>query len=186
MEQATIMKRRAFTLIELLIVVAIIGILAAIAVPNFLNAQIRAKTARSVADMRAIKLGLHQYRLDNNAYPNYVGGVPGRLARLIRLTTPVAYLSTIPTDPFRPKELSTDAGDVYPYWPIDVADGKRERGEFSHMPRVEQAKGTFILLGAAPNGLYEPSTAEGALGIHMEYDASNGVVSIGDIYVLGP
>ena len=46
------MKTKAFTLIELLIVVAIIGILAAIAVPNFMNAQIRAKAARSFADIR--------------------------------------------------------------------------------------------------------------------------------------
>lgn len=48
------MKNRAFTPIELLIVVAIIGILAAIAVPNFTNALIRAKIGRVYGDMSAI------------------------------------------------------------------------------------------------------------------------------------
>lgn len=48
------MRNRAFTLIELLIVVAIIGILAVIAVPNFLEAQTRAKVSRVHADLRNI------------------------------------------------------------------------------------------------------------------------------------
>jgi prepilin-type N-terminal cleavage/methylation domain-containing protein len=47
----------AFTLIELLIVVAIIAILAAIAVPNFLEAQVRSKVSRAKADMRSIATG---------------------------------------------------------------------------------------------------------------------------------
>ena len=63
------MKTRvAFTLIELLIVVAIIAILAAIAVPNFLEAQVRAKVSRVKSDMRAVATALESYHVDNNRY----------------------------------------------------------------------------------------------------------------------
>ena len=62
---------QGFTLIELLIVVAIIGILAAIAVPNFMNAQIRAKVAKVEGDFRSLATALESYRLDRNGYPPY-------------------------------------------------------------------------------------------------------------------
>lgn len=99
--------RHAFTLIELLIVVAIIAILAAIAVPNFLEAQTRAKISRTKNDMRALTTALESYMVDGNAYPtcNRTGTAmtdTPPYTVLERLSTPIAYMTSASLkDPFK-------------------------------------------------------------------------------------
>ena len=65
----------AFTLVELLVAIAIILILVGIALPNFLAAQTRSKIARVSADMRSVATAFEEYQTDNRKYPTMI--VPG-------------------------------------------------------------------------------------------------------------
>jgi len=89
------MKRaKGFTLIELLIVVAIIGIIAAIAIPNLLNAIDRGKQKRTMADMRSLGTAIESYSIDNSRYPVGMSNVAA--AGISAHIAPV-YIKTVPT-----------------------------------------------------------------------------------------
>src|SRR5882672_10200404 len=59
-------RRGGFTLVEIMIVVAIIALLAAIAVPNFLRARKRSQATRILEDLRIIDSAIDQYAIENN------------------------------------------------------------------------------------------------------------------------
>jgi prepilin-type N-terminal cleavage/methylation domain-containing protein len=59
-------KQRGFTLVEIMIVVAIIALLASIAVPNFLRARKRAQASRILEDLRMIDNATDEYAIENN------------------------------------------------------------------------------------------------------------------------
>ena len=68
-------RQKGFTLIELLIVVAIIGIIAAIAIPNLLNAINRGRQKRTMSDIRSIATAIEAYSVDFNFYPKVTATV---------------------------------------------------------------------------------------------------------------
>ncbi|MFA5585844.1 MAG: prepilin-type N-terminal cleavage/methylation domain-containing protein [Saccharofermentanales bacterium] len=62
-------SEKGFTLIELLIVVAIIGILAAIAIPQFSSYRQKAYNSGAQSDLKNLKTGMEAYMADNQEYP---------------------------------------------------------------------------------------------------------------------
>lgn len=94
-------KQPGFTLIELLIVIAIILILISIAMPNFLEAQRRAKVARTMSDMTSVRTALESYAVDHRAYPPPFGIIVNGRDSWAVLSTPIAYISQARViDPF--------------------------------------------------------------------------------------
>jgi len=199
---------RGFTLIELLIVVAIIAILALIAVPNFLEAQTRAKVSRLKADMRTAATALEAYAVDHNTYPfarlALIAGWSqinrGGIFMVIDLTTPIAYLTSLNLkDPFIP-EIATDRwGDIPAYHQSQGSVSRTFNYMNIDMGRAEWNLGPtnvhWVLISYGPDHIRGPipgvsppylhSYARDPIGTNYYaaawYDPTNGTVSGGDI-----
>ncbi len=62
-------NRRGFTLVEIMIVVAIIGLLAAIAIPNYVNSRATAAGNACIANLRQLDSAIQMFQVDNGAWP---------------------------------------------------------------------------------------------------------------------
>ena len=119
-------NQTGFTLIELLIVVAIIGILAAIAIPNLLTAMQRSKQKRSMADMRSAATAWEAYAVDNNAYT--AAGAEGDFDLANYTALNYSSLSVL-LSPTYIRSLPANDGWTRPFeWYVDAATGAQEYG----------------------------------------------------------
>ena len=180
-------RRAAFTLIELLIVVAIIAVLAMIAVPNFLEAQVRAKVSRVKSDIRTIAIACEAYMLDYNSYPPDQDNNPFSTDErgYAVLTSPIAYMMVKPDDPFsRPFNTGDPNNDnVAPWYELaSGADALREGTRFPDRYIVQ----CFYISSFGPDQVRAQANDDFPFDSNLRtYDPTNGTVSFGDIYRLG-
>lgn len=99
--------KKAFTLIELLAVVAVVAVLCAIALANAQDAMVRSKVARARSDLMALSTALAGYRTDHTEYPPATSFCAPRMESRFdyyrappALSSPVAYISSLPPDVF--------------------------------------------------------------------------------------
>ncbi len=187
-------RRGAFTLIELLIVIAIILILIGIALPNFLSAQIRAKVTNAMGDLKTLDTALESYRIQFTKYPDWTknlvnGSIDGQhpnQIRFYRLTTPIKFIQRIPDDPFATIMNASDMkqwGWAYDY--IDCQDGKSDTSCWGYLWRLNSWGPDGINGWGGLRDVGKPQGCPNGYPL-FTYNPTNGTTSLGDLVWVGP
>jgi prepilin-type N-terminal cleavage/methylation domain-containing protein len=191
-----------FTLLELLVVIMVIFILVVIALPNFLEAQLRAKVARSGTEVRSYAVALEAYFIDWRVYPFdqdplWPLGDPEEHG-LTLLTSPIRYFQDLAHDPFGPPTTSHPLRQVSfsAYIGGSGSDNEGCGGRAHYADRMLTRNGpgcvhAYIVDGIGPDRkgdlfLYDtfpgdPRSPFSGFAIQT-YSPSNGSRSSGDIY----
>jgi len=188
-------RSRGFTVQEVCVILFLGGILASATIPNYINAQAKAKASKAKADLAVIAVALEAYRVDHQQYP-FDGGnctnSPDRPYWFIPwdLTTPSAYCSPeVLNDPFRGWDFGSYTR--YRYQNVDSTWGRRYgicTGDTpsSYYDEMLCLVGHWCLHSQGPNKIYGPTGWPNDCGYPQHpwpYDPTNGIISDGNIMV---
>ena len=172
----------------------IIAILAAIAIPNLLEFQVRSKVSRVKSDMRTVGMAIEAFGVDQNVYPAAVAGTP--ISELNGLTTPIAYISSLPYDIFRTKGMKLFEYVLFRFLldgPL-MDDSPADPGRGGNNPmmaymmeapmEIASNKYNWLLFSWGPDDDEEYNYAGNRPRClaARQYDPTNGSVGSGDIY----
>lgn len=183
-------NRRAYSLVELMVVVAIISLLVAVGVPNLLEAETRSRLARTKADMHTIATALALYSADHSGHyppapadpavtPQWQGSQHFFDNAGFGLTTPVAYMAGIPHSVFLARQTSNSPGAGF-----YLFNYKYHRQLNQSLPEAERclfadhamaAGAEYVIWTLGPNK-GNPASSDGTV-----YDPTNGNVSRGRV-----
>ncbi len=126
--------QKGFTLIEIMVVVVILGILAAMVAPKILNRPDQAKVTVARSDIETISQALELYRLDNGFYPSTDQGLDALVSKPSlspepRNWNPEGYLKKSPLDPWGRPYLYIQPGNHGKYDLYSLGADGREGGE---------------------------------------------------------
>lgn len=140
------------TLIEMMVVLVIIGIVAALVVPNVIGRPDEARVAVAAADLRTVAASLEMYRLDNRVYPSTAQGLSALTERPTVSPVPTnwmtgGYLPNLPQDPWGNPYIYESPADSGPYVLVSLgADGapggSGVDADIQHGPGIAKASGS--------------------------------------------
>ncbi len=134
MSQKTLRGNEGFTLIEVMVVVIILGILAAIIVPRLTGRTEQARVVKAKTDIRSIEAALELFRLDNGFYPSTEQGLEALVrkpttGRIPRNWRKGGYLKKVPLDPWGNPYIYLSPGEHGEYDLYTLGADGEEGGE---------------------------------------------------------